>query len=121
MRLLRISLFGLALIALASPLPAHGQVRGPFEVKRGVVEMKVEGMGDGTQTLYFDDFGAKQALHTRTSLTLFGQTATSTSVRIYAEGFLTEHGDTRDKYAWRSRAAQRQLHFPTGDNCTSPS
>lgn len=64
--------------------------KGPFEVKSGIVEMTTDMMGEQKQTMYFDDYGKKQALYSKTSVTMFGQTINSSSLSITADGKSTE-------------------------------
>jgi hypothetical protein len=59
--------------------PVTGRV---FNVKSGVVELQSTSMGDLRQTLYFDDYGMKQAIHA----TMATQGMTSRSVTIMANG-----------------------------------
>jgi hypothetical protein len=50
--------------ALLVVLPCDAQLTGPFQVKSGIVESTMDGLGAQTMVLYFDDYGAKQATYT---------------------------------------------------------
>ena len=91
--------------------------KGPFGIKSGIVEMTTDFMGDQKQTLYFDDYGRKQALHTTTTVTMFGMTSTSTSIRIDADGKSTEI-DVEKKTATRRSAAAPVSSLPDAAQLT---
>jgi hypothetical protein len=74
-----------AAVAAAASLAvaARAAPKGPFEVKSGVLESTTTGLGQqATETLYFDDFGRKQATFTTTKIDLGGVKSTSHTVRI---------------------------------------
>jgi hypothetical protein len=58
----------------------------PFKSKSGVIEYKMDFMGDQHITTYYDDYGAKQASYVNTSLEMAGQKFNSTNVSINANG-----------------------------------
>ncbi|MBC8144911.1 MAG: hypothetical protein H7X80_04945 [bacterium] len=57
--------------------------KGPYKVKSGIVESVVDMMGEQHQTIYFDDFGAKQTMVT--TMEIMGQK--SETVQIHADGW----------------------------------
>lgn len=95
------------LIALALVSPACGdreggasgdkegtsekEAEGPFEEKQGMVEMTMEMMGmKPTMTLYFDDYGNRQA--TWTTMEMMGKKMEN--VTLIADGFSTNWDNT---------------------------
>jgi hypothetical protein len=55
--------------------------------KSGKVVYKVDFMGDQTQTLYWDDYGAKEARYTVVAMEILGQKSKSESVEINIDGY----------------------------------
>ena len=53
-----------------------------YEIKSGKVEYKVSGMGEGTQTLYFDDWGTISAEFVSTITKMFGMKVESKTLNI---------------------------------------
>lgn len=43
-----------------------------YKVKSGIIEYRIEGVTTGTETVYFDDWGIKEAKYTTTITKLFG-------------------------------------------------
>ncbi len=98
-------------ISLCAGMALADPPKGPFGIKSGIVEMTTDFMGDQKQTLYFDDYGRKQALYTTTTVTMFGMTQTSHSVSINADGKSTEI-DVEKKTATRRSAAPPASSLP---------
>jgi hypothetical protein len=93
-------------VALAGDPP-----KGPFQIKSGIVEMTTDFMGDQKQTLYFDDYGRKQAVYTTTTVSMFGMTSTSHSATITADGKSIEI-DVEKKTATRRSASVPASSMP---------
>lgn len=71
--------------AAAVPATADAATEGAkvYKVKSGIVEMTLDMMGPQKQTLYFDDYGARQAIVT--SIEMMGQK--SETISIIADGY----------------------------------
>ena len=53
-----------------------------YDVKSGIVKFKTSGSADGTETLYFEDHGKREARYTETSVSFFGINQTTQTVNI---------------------------------------
>lgn len=62
---------------------------GKYSTKSGVIEWKADLFGETSIVLYFDDYGAKQASYTTTTVSMFGQTSTTNKVEITVDGWTT--------------------------------
>jgi hypothetical protein len=77
--------------AAAAPLVGAAQPVHRYEVKSGILVM-TNSMLDGMQeTLYFDDYGAKQATYSRTDMKMMGQTIHTEKVSIDADGYHVDY------------------------------
>lgn len=72
----------------------------PFKVKSGIVESTIDLMGEQKQTIYFDDYGTKQAIVT--SMEMMGQK--SESITINADGWTITY-DPAKKEGTKRKAA----------------
>lgn len=61
-----------------------------YTVKSGIIEMTTDMMGEQKQTIYFDDYGAREATYTTISMEMMGQKINSSSVKIDADGWTSE-------------------------------
>lgn len=66
----------------AAPVAAEKASSGPviakyFQAKSGIVEYRLTGARTGTETLYWDDWGQRQARMTKASITMMGVTQTT--------------------------------------------
>lgn len=61
---------------------SQGQFK-KYPVKSGIVEYKWEGSTSGTETLYFDDYGYKEAKYNKTSTSMMGMTIESNTLEIF--------------------------------------
>lgn len=111
MHLHRLAVVALCLTTLWAHAEAPKTPKGPFEVKSGIVEMTTDMMGEQKSTLYFDDYGQKQALYTKTSVTMFGTTVTSSNADITADGKVVRI-DFEKKTGTRSAAAAPSSTVP---------
>ena len=81
-----------ALLAVAVAPTALAQSAGkPFGVKSGIVETTTDFMGTQKSTLYFDDFGVRQATVMVTEMAMMGQVHRSTTVTVTAGGYRIEY------------------------------
>ena len=74
-----------ALSSAAAAAPGSGTHR--FEVKSGIVQMTNSMFQKMEQTLYFDDYGAKQAISSSMDMTLLGKAIHTENVDIDADGY----------------------------------
>lgn len=100
-----------ALLTLCAGVALADPPKGPFGIKSGIVEMTTDMLGEQKQTLYFDDYGRKQALHMTTTVTMFGMTETSHNVTITADGKTIEI-DVEKKTAKRYSAPPPASSLP---------
>lgn len=70
---------------------AAGSKKGMYEVKSGVLELTNSMSSDMKQTLYFDDYGAKQATYTLLEMKMMGQVIKSETITIEADGWQIEY------------------------------
>lgn len=66
----------------ASSKKTYGNFQKRFGIKSGVIEYIISGSQEGTKTLYFDDWGMKQAEYTRSVLSVSGFTKSLNIVNI---------------------------------------
>lgn len=60
------------MIMLVLPIVASAIDIKKYQVKSGIIEYKIEGTINGTETVYFDDYGIKEARLTKTVVKIFG-------------------------------------------------
>lgn len=90
--------------ALAFALAAHAAPPAPFEVKSGVLESVTTGLGQQTTaTLYFDDYGRKQATTTTMTMDLGGTKTTSHKLQIQLADGTSYDIDLDEKTGTRMR------------------
>jgi hypothetical protein len=90
--------------------PADGKHR--YEVKSGIVEMSNSMMENMLETLYFDDYGGKQATVTSMDMKVLGQTIHSEHVNIDAGGYHVTY-DPRKKTGTRHKLVPGAPPVPT--------
>jgi hypothetical protein len=73
--------------AAAVPATETSSAHKPYKVKSGIIESTVDIMGPQKQTIYFDDFGARQAIVTE--MEIMG--TKSQNIVINADGFSTTY------------------------------
>lgn len=74
---------GLVIFVTSSPIAAAvaGKYRR-YGVKSGIVEFKVSGNQNGMGTIYFDDYGAKEARYQNIEISMMGMTQASNTLVI---------------------------------------
>ena len=53
-----------------------------YQIKSGIIEYKIEGMSNGSEIVYFDDYGIKEARFTKTEAKIMGFTTTANTITI---------------------------------------
>ncbi len=53
-----------------------------YKIKSGIIEYKIEGMSEGTETVYFDDYGIKEARYTKTVTKIMGFSTETNTITI---------------------------------------
>ncbi len=59
-----------------------------YKAKSGIIEYKLSGKTTGTETLYFDNHGKREALHRKTSTKMFGMTTTENILTITLDSII---------------------------------
>jgi hypothetical protein len=83
----------------SSSSSAEGEVKHKFEVKSGIIEMKNSMMTGMEMTMYFDDYGEKQAMVTK--MEMMG--TKREQVQITADGFIISY-DATEKTGTKMKA-----------------
>jgi len=72
----------LVIIVLIVTTSAYGQNLKRYQAKSGIIKYKVEGTSKGTEILYFDNFGAKEAKQAKLKTTAMGFTQENDQITI---------------------------------------
>lgn len=64
----------LIIMALLIVTNIQGQDLKRYQIKSAIIEYKIEGSSEGTETLYFDNYGQKEAKRTKLKTTMMGFT-----------------------------------------------
>ncbi len=80
------SLFVLILLlAFTVDKAAAGSPKRYPKVKSGIIKYKVSGMNEGTEVVYFDNWGGQEAKYTKTTMSMMGITKKTNSLTIITE------------------------------------
>lgn len=74
--------FILLFVMLAIPFTSYSLDIKKYKIKSGILEQKIEGTTNGTQTIYFDDYGIREATYTKTVTKIFGISSTTETITI---------------------------------------
>ena len=77
--------------ATAAAVAPAAPAKGAYEVKSGIIEMKNSMMDGMKTTIYFDDYGAKQATESTMTMKMMGQEIKTDSWDIKADGWSTQY------------------------------